>query len=188
MLSRKCFDRCIGTLLFFAQTEIDEKKNDMFYQLLCNDFEDKEFSEICGDICRTENLFGRYPIPKMFYDRQVCLDNDDECLLEKQAFLDKVIRYLDSYYISDEYKSAFENSLTENEFRCLMANGGISELYYVTHRDFNPRSIDSVLSELDKRFSETYQVMGKIKHLGERTKLSEKMQNLISPSIKKILG
>ena len=75
MLDRKVFLKCFNTLLLFASIEPDKQKTEMFYKLMANDFEDKEFSEICGDICKTESLFNKYPEPKMFYERKEKRDN-----------------------------------------------------------------------------------------------------------------
>lgn len=69
MLSVCHFNKCMNTLLTFANVPVDEHKNKAWYNLMKNDFTDKEFSKICNDICKTEFLFGRYPEPKLFYDR-----------------------------------------------------------------------------------------------------------------------
>ena len=90
MLSRKCFDKCIGALLIFNQVEVSDKMNDMLYRLMSNDFTDKEFSTVCGDICKTENLFGKYPMPKMFYDRKAKMDAT-ELVEEGCFFIDNTI-------------------------------------------------------------------------------------------------
>lgn len=70
MLTTQFFDKCFGSLLYFHQVPVDEQMSRMFYKLLCKDFEDAEFSEICGDICKHENLYNKYPAPKLFYDRK----------------------------------------------------------------------------------------------------------------------
>lgn len=84
MLTKKCFDRCLGALLVFNQVPVNDTMNEMLYKLVSRDFEDEEFSSICGDICRTENLFGKYPIPKMFYDRK--RQSDKKELIEQEVF------------------------------------------------------------------------------------------------------
>lgn len=70
MLTKVCFDRCINTLLTFCEVGIDKEKNRVFYELMKNDFNDDEFSCIAENICKTELLYGRYPAPKLFYDRK----------------------------------------------------------------------------------------------------------------------
>lgn len=79
MLTKTCFDRCLNALLTFAEVPVDKEKNKMFYALMRNDFEDAEFSQIAGDICKTESLYGRYPAPKLFYDRK--------CESDKEVFV-----------------------------------------------------------------------------------------------------
>lgn len=70
MLTIQFFDKCFGSLLYFHQVPVDEQMSRMYYKLLCKDFDDAEFSAICGDICKHENLYNKYPIPKLFYDRK----------------------------------------------------------------------------------------------------------------------
>lgn len=70
MLTKACFDRCMNTLLTFADVMAEPEKNKAFYALMKNDFTDEQFGKICEDICKTELLYGRYPAPKLFYDRK----------------------------------------------------------------------------------------------------------------------
>ena len=84
MLDKKVFLKCMNALLLFGSVEPDDRRNDMYYQLVANDFDDKQFSEICGDICKTENLYGKYPEPKLFYDRKAKMENT--ILIEVGAF------------------------------------------------------------------------------------------------------
>lgn len=84
MLTKTCFDRCMNALLSFAEVSIDSEKNKAFYNLMKNDFEDKEFSCMCEDICKTEILYGRYPAPKLFYDRKKT--NQADILIEEGTF------------------------------------------------------------------------------------------------------
>lgn len=84
MLTKTCFDRCMNALLSFAEVSIDSEKNKAFYNLMKNDFEDKEFSCMCEDICKTELLYGRYPAPKLFYDRKK--EKQSDVLIEEGTF------------------------------------------------------------------------------------------------------
>ena len=70
MLSLKEFNKNISSLLYFSEVPVDEVKNNFLYNLLKNDFEDDEFAEVCVDICKKEEFYGRYPAPKLFYDRK----------------------------------------------------------------------------------------------------------------------
>ena len=78
MLTKACFDRCMNTLLTFADVMAEPDKNKAFYALMKNDFTDEQFGKICEDICKTELLYGRYPAPKLFYDRK---ENTQEQIL-----------------------------------------------------------------------------------------------------------
>lgn len=105
MLSKTCFDRCMNALLAFADVSIDKKKNQAFYSLFQNDFEDDEFSKICGDICRTEILYNKYPAPALFYERK-----------ESK----KVLIEIGSFYLDDtmpEYKPYLRGVSDEQQER-----------------------------------------------------------------------
>lgn len=103
MLTKTCFDRCMNTLLAFAEVAIDSEKNKAFYNLMKKDFEDVEFSAMCEDICKTELLYGRYPAPKLFYDRKK--KNQAEILIEEGTF------YLDDTF--PEYRAVLEDLSTD---------------------------------------------------------------------------
>ena len=104
MLTKTCFDRCMNALLSFAEVPIDSEKNKAFYNLMKNDFEDKEFSCMCEDICKTELLYGRYPAPKLFYDRKK--GNKEDVLIEEGIF------FLDDTF--PEYRAVLEDLSPEN--------------------------------------------------------------------------
>ena len=76
MLSKNTFEKCISNLCYFGGVSIDPTKNSLLYKMMQNDFDDQEFKDICYDICKTEDLYNKYPIPKMFYDRKGCADED----------------------------------------------------------------------------------------------------------------
>ena len=103
MLTKVCFDRCMNTLLAFAEIEISPEKNKAFYSLMKNDFSDDEFRTISEDICKTELLYGRYPAPKLFYDRKGNANAD--ILIEEGTF-----------YIDDtipEYREVLKDLIQE---------------------------------------------------------------------------
>jgi len=84
MLTLNTFNKNISSLLYFAEVPVDEVKNAFLYKLLKDDFDDKEFGEICVDICKTEELYGRYPSPKMFYSRKE--EKGKKILIEEGVF------------------------------------------------------------------------------------------------------
>lgn len=70
MLSRKIFEKNLFMVIYFQSVEADKEKNNFLYNLLKDDFNDEEFEQICLDICKTEQLYNKYPTPNMFYSRQ----------------------------------------------------------------------------------------------------------------------
>lgn len=91
MLSKETFEKCMWTLLQFHGIEANEERQKLFYNLFKNDFEDAEFADICGQICREENLFGKYPIPPMFYSRKREDTSNQVLIVEGQFYLDDTI-------------------------------------------------------------------------------------------------
>ncbi len=120
MLTKVCFDRCMNTLLIFGDVPVDKEKNSLFYNLMKNDFEDKEFSIISENICKTETLYGKYPTPKMFYDRKPKDKSNMVMIIEGQFYLDDTMPEYKDYLVgaSDEeveriWKWIFENKYGE---------------------------------------------------------------------------
>jgi hypothetical protein len=188
MLSELFFDKCFTVLLDFYQVPVDEKKSRMFYKLMANDFTDIEFQNICSDICKTENLFGKYPTPVMFYSRKIT--KDDISVIACDDFLLKVDIYLSSNYICDGDKEKFINGLTQTEKNVLARYGGISSLWKSCHREDYSRSIDNVLNELREDFMNIYRLEAKIDYplieSDRNIAIAEKTQKLISSAIKKL--
>lgn len=118
MLSKTCFDRCMSGLLIFADVSIDKSKNAIFYALMKNDFDDREFSEISNDICKTENLYGHYPAPKLFYDRKKQDKSNMVMILEGQFYLDDSIPEYKPYLIgcSDEEQLRIWKWIFDNKY------------------------------------------------------------------------
>lgn len=166
MLDRVFFDKCFLNLLTFHQVPIDAKKTDALYLLMGKDFDNKEFSDICGDICRHENLYGKYPTPPMFYTRQVKMDARDLRFKACEAFCDKVQNYLLSGFVPDFEKQLFKDGLNETEQAVLRRHGGISTLWAEVNRDCFPRSLAAVMKELREDFETRYQVQEKMACLG----------------------
>jgi len=108
MLTKTCFDRCMNTLLIFGDIPVDKEKNKLFYNLMKNDFEDKEFSIISEDICKTETLYGKYPTPKMFYDRKPKDKSNMVLILDGSFYLDDSM---------PEYKEYLKGTTDEEQLR-----------------------------------------------------------------------
>ena len=148
MLDRKLFLKCFNTLLLFGSVEPDKQKTEMFYRLMANDFEDKEFSEICGDICKTESLFGKYPDPKMFYERKEKRDNN---ILVEVGTL-----YID--HTTPEYAEVLKGLSFDDSYKLCMAvwdwlyknkRGELVSVKYVADRlrQFRPKEVEPALPE-----------------------------------------
>lgn len=118
MLDKKIFLKCINTLLIFGSVEPDDKRNELFYKLLANDFENKEFSDICADICKTESLFGKYPEPKMFYDRKQKDKSDMVSIVEGMFYLDDTMPEYKPYLegMSDEEVEKVWKWIMDNKY------------------------------------------------------------------------
>lgn len=118
MLTKTCFDRCMNTLLIFGDIPVDKEKNKLFYNLMKNDFEDREFSIISENICKTETLYGKYPTPKMFYDRKQPDKSNMVLIVEGQFYLDDSIPEYRPYLIgsSDEEQLRIWKWIFENKY------------------------------------------------------------------------
>lgn len=97
MLDRKKYDKNMSILLTFKNVKTNNAANEFFYNLVKNDFTDEEFGKMCVDICKTEDLYNKYPDPKLFYDRKKA--SEENILVEVGTF------YLDETI--PEYKEAF---------------------------------------------------------------------------------
>lgn len=156
MLTETFFNKTFNALLTFKDIPVDKVKSDKFYQLMKNDFTDQEFGAICGDICKTEKLYNRYPDPCLFYQRKPKPNAETVLEVDKQNFLDKCADYLTSGFITTDERKEFNESLTDIERRVLRRFGSISDLWTACNRENCPRSIDSVLKELKTDFENAW--------------------------------
>ena len=113
MLSLKEFNKNISSLLYFAEVPVDEVKNKFLYNLLKNDFEDEEFGEVCVDICKKEEFFGRYPAPKLFYDRKKTKEKT-VLIREGSFYIDSGEGYLPMF------KDKIDSMSEKSKERCLL--------------------------------------------------------------------
>ena len=158
MMTKQFFDRAINSLLVFKDILLDKEKNKKYYELMKRDFTDEEFAQICGDICKTENLYNKYPDPYLFYKRKPKRTPEISIARDKQLFLRKVSDYLDSGFISTDERVEFNRSLTPVESLVLQKHGGISTLWTSVNRDEYARSLDAVLRELSADFEDMWEV------------------------------
>lgn len=143
MLDKKLFLKCFNTLLLFGSIEPEKQRTEMYYQLMANDFEDKEFSSICGDICKSEHLFGKYPDPKMFYDRKKTAQQN--ILVEEGAFFidDTMPQYM---AVLEDLSQEKRDEICVNVWKWLMKNRRgemVSEQFIVDRlKQFRPQEQD----------------------------------------------
>lgn len=69
-MDKDIFLRGYAGLAVFTGVEVSETALKAAFNLMKDDFGNEEFLRICEDIAKTENLYGRLPIPKLFYDRR----------------------------------------------------------------------------------------------------------------------
>ena len=111
MITLETFNKNIASLLYFAEVPVDEVKNQFLYKLIKDDFNDEEFGEICVDICKKEELYGKYPSPKMFYSRK-----EEK---GKTIFIEEGTFYLDD--TMQQYRAAIDD--LDQETRDRVCNG-----------------------------------------------------------------
>jgi len=99
MLDFKKFDKLISTILYFGNIQYSQTMTENLYNLMKNDFTDDEMKIICEDICKRSELFGKYPMPKMFYDRKQPDKSNMVMVLEGQFFIDDTMPEYKDYLI-----------------------------------------------------------------------------------------
>lgn len=105
MLDKKQFEKNLSVLLAFKNVKENKMATDLLYNFVKNDFTDDQFGEFCVDICKTEDLYNKYPDPRLFYDRKQQKENS--ILVEVGAF------YIDEN--DPEYKEALIGCNDRNE-------------------------------------------------------------------------
>lgn len=103
MITYDYFEKCINSILFLNGVEINKKRSQVLYGLIKNDFNDDSFGIVCKDICISEELYGKYPTPNMFYSRKK--------ESEKTVFIEEGSFYIDN--TMPEYKPVLANLANE---------------------------------------------------------------------------
>src|SRR3972149_5625548 len=108
-MTPEIFKKSMGSLITLQQLDISEGYLDDLYELLKEDFTDKEFEFACNLILKKETLYGKQPPPVLFYKYrdEVRPNAETKMLKEKQDFILKVTNYLVSGYISTDEKNEF---------------------------------------------------------------------------------
>jgi len=178
MLNKKLFYNNLDALLFTKDIKIDAKKSEMLFKIMENDFTDKEFADACINIAKTECLYNKYPDPKLFYDRQDKISQDEERVLIKQRFLEKV-----TDYVLEDMPTYLNQSYSPGEMRILQMSGGLSQLWSEIHN--NNGKIGYITSQLSKNFDDFYEVEKKTDNTLQLENNSEQSK-AISSQIKQL--
>lgn len=165
-MDKKTFLQGYVGLSVFCGVEATETALNAVYSLMKDDFENEEFLAVCEDIAKTENLYGKLPIPKLFYDRQKksapVLPSRFQSA--KSRFLDKCADYLNSDYVPKGEKLEFQKNLTASEAAALKYVGGISVCWSSVHRGgaWDGEAMSWRMKELGKAFDDCYRETGDV--------------------------
>ena len=118
MMNFTKFDKYISTILYFGNIQYSKTMTEHLYNLMKNDFTDYEMKIICEDICKHEDLFGKYPPPKMFYDRKPKDKSNMVMIVEGQFYLDDTMPEYKEYLIgvSDEEQERIWKWIFNNKY------------------------------------------------------------------------
>lgn len=163
MITIDTFNKNISSLLYFAEVPIDEIKNKFLYNLMKNDFDDKEFGDICVDICKKEDLYGHYPAPKLFYDRKNYKENT-VLIREGTFYIDSGEGYLPMF------KDKIDSMSEKSKERCL--------LWFLN----NKYGEEVELSFIEKMLDKFYQP----KHQDKSVEYASNVSGLISGAVKSL--
>lgn len=161
MLTKETFKNCLVGLCKMNGVTIDQDTLKMYYSKVCKDFTDAEFTAIANDILETENLYGKFPAPVLFYSRKKAEDSKQEenaFLKARQDFQDKVMEIVYSDYVPQDWKDEFRKSLTASESSTMAALGDIGGLWSScrTNGEFDGTKADYLVRRLQKEYEVHY--------------------------------
>ena len=161
MLSENVFKNCLVGLCKMNGVSIEQDTLRMYYAKVKNDFTDDEFRAIANDILETENLYGKFPAPVLFYSRKKEAEKksgESAFLIARQNFQDKVMELVYNDYNTKERIDDFNNSLTASEVAALSALGGLSALWASCRKGgiFDEEKTDWTVRRIQEKFKEHY--------------------------------
>lgn len=194
MLNQEVFKRCLLGLCKMNGVEAEDETLRMYYAKVKNDFTDDEFRAISNDILETENLYGKFPAPVLFYSRKKQAEKksgDSAFLIARQAFQDKVMELVNNDYNTKQVIKDFNDSLTASEVAALSALGGLTALWGACRKDgvFIDEKADWTIRRIQDKFKEHYNAPA-----DDRLRIAEekdaemllKIENLTASAIKRI--
>lgn len=194
MLSENVFKNCLVGLCKMNGVSIEQDTLRMYYAKVKNDFTDDEFRAIANDILETENLYGKFPAPVLFYSRKKQAEKksgDSAFLIARQAFQDKVMELVNNNYNTKQAIKDFNDSLTASEVAALSALGGLTALWGACRKDgvFIDEKADWTIRRIQDKFKEHYNAPA-----DDRLRIAEekdaemllKIENLTAAAIKRI--
>ena len=194
MLSENVFKNCLVGLCKMNGVAIESDTLRMYYAKVKNDFTDNEFRAIANDILETENLYGKFPAPVLFYSRKKQAEKksgDSAFLIARQAFQDKVMELVNNDYNTKQAIQDFNDSLTASEVAALSARGGLTALWGACRKDgvFIDEKADWTIRRIQDKFKEHYNAPA-----DDRLRIAEekdaemllKIENLTASAIKRI--
>ena len=194
MLSENVFKNCLVGLCKMNGVAIESDTLRMYYAKVKNDFTDNEFRAIANDILETENLYGKFPAPVLFYSRKKQAEKksgESAFLTARQAFQDKVMELVNNDYNTKQAIQDFNDSLTASEVAALSALGGLTALWGACRKDgvFIDEKADWTIRRIQDKFKEHYNAPA-----DDRLRIAEakdaemllKIENLTTAAIKRI--
>ena len=194
MLSENVFKNCLVGLCKMNGVAIESDTLRMYYAKVKNDFTDNEFRAIANDILETENLYGKFPAPVLFYSRKKQAEKksgDSAFLIARQAFQDKVMELVNNDYNTKQALQDFDTSLTASEVAALSSLGGLKAVWSACRKDgvFSDEKADWMIRRIQDKFKEHYNAPadGRLRIAEEKdAEMLLKIENLTAAAIKRI--
>lgn len=117
-MDKQQYIKSLTALLYFKNVPLNEKHNDFLFNLLKDDFTNEQFNDICMDICKTEELFNKYPDPKLFYDRKQPDKSNMVLIVQGQFYLDDSMPEYKQYLIgsTDDEQERIWKWIMDNKY------------------------------------------------------------------------
>lgn len=156
MVDKEVFANCVQEIALAQGLKASADWMKVIYKFVGSEFDNEGFRQVCINIMKNEELYGKMPTPRHFtkyLPKQITADEQKEA--NKQAFLEKVSDYLMLGFVTDYDRSQFTH-LTELESRTLRANGGLAEMWGRVHNPDYPAKISTIIKELNDFYDNNY--------------------------------